>query len=137
MLGQVEITVSRGIMEGKATPSGPPRTFSVMLGLVEVRWHSHGISFMQPTLVPSLGPIGPGTTAAEPPWGHGPPGGLLGEVPDHCYPHQTFGAQQISFPELCPVMPLKGPMDLLKHPLTNPGTPDMGCRVKDIPLTLS
>ena len=86
MLGQVEMTVSRRIMEGKATPSGPPRTFLVMLGLVEVRWLNHGISFMQPTLVPSLGLISQGTTAAEPPWGHGPPGGLLGEVPDPVTP---------------------------------------------------
>ena len=36
MLGHVGIIVPRRIMEGKATPSGPPRTFSVMLGRVEV-----------------------------------------------------------------------------------------------------
>src|SRR5574343_1377778 len=35
MPGRVEITEQRRIMEGKATPSGPPRTFSVMLGLVD------------------------------------------------------------------------------------------------------
>ena len=34
MLGHVGIIVPRRIMEGKATPSGPPRTFSVMLGWV-------------------------------------------------------------------------------------------------------
>ena len=63
MLGRVEITEQRRIMEGKATPSGPPRTCSVMLG-------------------PSLRLIGQGTTAAEPLWGQGLAGGHLSEVPD-------------------------------------------------------
>src|SRR5574343_2091655 len=97
-------------MEGKAPPSGPPRTFSVRLGRVEVmlqggimegqgdpfraashllgqagtgRRHDHGIIFMRPTHVSSLKPMGQGTTVAEPPWGQGLAGGHLGEVPDH------------------------------------------------------
>ena len=36
MLGQMEITEQRRIMEGKATPSGPPRTCLFMLGLVQL-----------------------------------------------------------------------------------------------------
>ena len=34
MLGRVEITGPRRTMEGKETPSGPAHTFSVMLGWV-------------------------------------------------------------------------------------------------------
>ena len=76
---------------------------------VGIRWqgpkYQGGIVSLWPKLVPSFGPIGHETKAAEPPWVHGLAGEHQGEVPDHDYPHQTFGAQQLLFPELCPEMP--------------------------------
>src|SRR5574343_1811731 len=82
-LGRVEVTLQGGIMEGQGDPFGAASHF---LGHAGTGRSNYVIIFMLLTLLPSLGPIGQVTTAAEPPWGHGPAEGYLDQVPDHVHP---------------------------------------------------
>ena len=98
---------------GQGDPFGAA---SHLLGHAGTGRSNRGVTSMGPSLVPSLGPIGQGTTAAEPPWGQGPTGGHLVKVPDHVTLTMPANFCFMNFVQKCPHGPPEVPHAQARDP---------------------
>ena len=119
-------------MWGQGAPFGAASHFLGQAGSGKNKVQStklcFGIISMGPTCMPSLGPIGQGTTAAEPPWAHRLAGEHFSKVPDLIILTKLGGPSSfclINFVQKCSA---RAPRTSRSTPCPSPGTPDLGAR---------